>query len=201
MENKESSMNFEPGEFEDLKREAAINKMPEEEPEKELGANGELTDEEIDSLAPLAKKNAEEYFDFKKNEYKIITVTRDDIINRGNKLFDLYVQTDENELYLFKVKRPTESQRAKFERAETKKIIDYQKLTTEQMDALREQSFELMSALIVEPQMSVQEWKDFLDPALLNELSNKVTAMLSKVNDAEITAEFKKKSIDLMSLK
>jgi len=154
---------------------------------------GTLTEEEIDKLAPLAEEAAEEYEEFKEEKIKEISATREFLINRKTRQFPLKVAVDEETVLIFKVRRMTEAERSKFNKINNLKFTNIDDLTPEDLDEINQQSYEIMSEVVVEPKMTVDEWKDVADVALLNHLSQKVAMLSTEVNDAKIITEFKKK--------
>jgi len=154
---------------------------------------GTLTEEEIDKLAPLAEEAAEEYEEFREEKIKEISATREFLINRKTRQFPLKVAVDEETVLIFKVRRMTESERSKFNKINNLKFTNIDDLTPEDLEEINQQSYEIMSEVVVEPKMTVDEWKEVADVALLNHLSQKVAMLSTEVNDAKIITEFKKK--------
>lgn len=153
---------------------------------------GELSEEEIDALAPLAEEAAEEYEGFKEERVREVAAVREYLMQRKDRKFPLKVKVDDSTVVVFKVRRMTEKERSKYAKLNSLRYSTMDELTAEDMEEINQQSYEIMSELVVEPKMTVEEWKETVDTALLNHISTKIAMLSVEVNDAKIIAEFQK---------
>lgn len=157
------------------------------------GEDGTLTDEEIAALQPDAEEAAEEYEKEKERKVEEILATKDLLFKDRKKPFNLKVDVGDKVL-IFKVKRLSERERSQLNKINNIKFgQNLEDLTPEQIEELKENGYRIMAEMIVEPSLTVDEWKMVADSALLNHLSNKVSILTTEVNDAMIIEEFKKK--------
>lgn len=167
--------------------------MVENEVKRVPGEDGTLTDEEIAALQPDAVEAKEEFEKEKERRVEEILATKDLLFGDRKKPFDLKVDVGDKVL-IFKVKRLSERERSQLNKINNIKFgQNLEDLTPKQIEELRENGYRIMAEMIVEPNMSVDEWKMIADSALLNHLSNKVSILTTEVNDAVIIEEFKKK--------
>lgn len=165
----------------------------ETEPKRQIGEGGVLTDEDLKSLQPEAEKNQEEFQTYRQEKLKRTFVTKADLVRRKEQPLEIEVDVGD-EVFIFKVRRMSERERAQLNQLNFAKFGgDWDQLTAEEMQQVADQGYRVMAAMIIEPDMSVEEWKDIADVALLNYLSTRVAKMSTEVNDAILIEEFKKK--------
>jgi hypothetical protein len=154
-------------------------------------SEGTLTDEEIAELQPVAEEWAEEVEEIKLEKANIITATKKLIFARAEQPFDLFVPMGED-VWKFKVRRMKEKDRVKFQRLATLQMKTLDQLSEKEFADIVDQSYEMMADLILEPEMSVDEWKESADLPLLSYLSNKVAILSYERDDSKIAKEFRK---------
>lgn len=160
-----------------------------------LGEGGVLTDEDIAALQPEAEKAQKDFDEYKTEKVKKNIATKDDLIGHANRIFDLEVDIGDK-ILIFKVRRMTERERSKYNKINFDRFgpnFGVGDMTPEQFEAIQQQGYEMMAELIIDPKMSVNEWKEILDSALLDHLSSQVAKLSIQVNDAILIEDFKKK--------
>lgn len=167
--------------------------QPQEKEERVLGEGGVLSDEDIAALQPDADKAQADYNDYKTDKIKKNIATREDLISHAKRIFDLEIDVGER-ILVFKVRRMTEKERTEYNKINFAKLsASFEELTPEQFNEIKEQGYIMMAEVIVEPKMTVAEWKETVDVALLDKLSNEVSKLSTQVNDVLLIEEFKKK--------
>jgi len=165
----------------------------EEKPERVLGENGVLTDEDLQELQKDAVENQEEFEKYRSEKLKKTFVTKADLVRHKDKLHEIEIDVGE-EIFVFKARRMSERERAQLNQLNFAKFGgDWDKLSPEEVQQIADQGYRVMAQMIVEPKLTVDEWKEVADVALLNLLSTQVAKMSTEVNDAILIEEFKKK--------
>jgi hypothetical protein len=154
---------------------------------------GGLTDEDIAALQPTANEAQEEFKDYKHEKTKTILDIKERISRRRNTIFTLEIDIGDEDPLPLKVRRMNERERAKYNKINYARFGNLEELTSEQVEEITMQGYEIMSKLIVDPNWTVDEWMDNTDPALLQKISGKVALLSTEVNDAVIVEEFSKK--------
>lgn len=168
---------------------------PEDQSKRVLGEGGVLTDEDIAALQPEAEKNQEEFKDYQHKKLKKTYVTKEALSRRKNAIHEIEIEVADDEVFVFKAKRMSERDRSRLNKINFGKFgADWENLTQEQIEELSNQAYVVMSEVIVEPKLDVEEWKELADVALLNQLSQMVSKLSTEVNDAVLIEAFKKKS-------
>lgn len=163
-------------------------------PNKKMGEDGTISDEEIAALQPDAEEMQEEYQEYKTKKIEGTLSVRDRLARHKKRVFTLEVDLgDGGEPLQLKVRRITEKERAKFDKVNFAKYNSLADLSAEELRELNDQGYAIMAELIIDPDMSVEEWKEEVDKPTLDFISNKVALMTSEMNDAVIIEEFKKK--------
>jgi hypothetical protein len=166
--------------------------IPTENEIEQKEGEGYLTDEEIAELQPTANELAEETEEEKIDTSNAIAATKEMLFARSEEPFNLFVEL-RDQVVIFKVRRMKEVDRVKFQRLAALQMKTFDQLTEEEYDDIVQQSYELMADLIVEPKMSVNDWKEVVDLPLLNHLSNKTAILAYEKDDHTIAADFIKK--------
>jgi hypothetical protein len=144
------------------------------------GAPPVLSDDEVKNL----KKAGKNLKDRKKAETKEILATKEKLASRVARRFDVRVDVGDNEVYVFKARRLSEKERVTMNNVR-RNIADPSMLTDEEYDILQKQGYELLSIVIVEPPMSVEEWEE-VDLALVQVLLEKISVLQYEANDAKV---------------
>ncbi len=147
-------------------------------PEEELST--ELTDEDLEIMSKMGN----EVMSRKKTEYKEIEATKAKILARGARLFPIKVESDDGEILILKAKRLTEKERVKMSRVVTQSTDPFS-LSSEEQEAIQRQSYELLSIVIKEPAMSVDEWEQ-VDIAFTQKVLEHLSVLQTETSDAEI---------------
>jgi hypothetical protein len=150
-----------------------------------------FTDEEIEALQPKAQELKEETDDYKNKKVEEVTLTRDLLLKRKDTPFTLQVPLDKKKVGTVKVRRMMEQDRVNFQKLAALQMKDVKDMTDEEMTMIVNQSYELMASLIVEPKMTVDEWKDTVDLPMLSFLSNKVSVLSYEKDDEKIKRNFR----------
>lgn len=165
-----------------------------------LGGEGASPQEVIDAMrnegmSKGAQKNKEEYEEKKYEDFKIVTATRDLLLNRVQQTVSIYVpmiveevnpqtgKTEEIPIRLeFKARRLTE--------AENTHVLNHKLIGKEIKDMTDEEYREsshfrsnLLSRAIVEPQMTAEEWRTQCDNATLSKVYDEYNKILTETDD------------------
>lgn len=149
------------------------------------GAPPEITKEEMDNLV----KTGEELKDRKTAETKEILATKEKLFNRVARRFNVKVDVGDGEVYIFKAKRLNEKERLKMNNVR-RNIADPSLLTDEEYDILQKQGYELLSIVIAEPPLTVDEWEE-VDLALVQSLLEKISVLQYEANDAKVVDDLR----------
>ena len=165
-----------------------------------LGGEGASPQEVIDAMknegmSKGAQKNKEEYEEKKYEDFKIVTATRDLLLNRVQQTVSIYVpmiineynpQTGQSEevpvRVEFKARRLTE--------AENTHVLNHKLIGKEIKDMTDEEYREsshfrsnLLSKAIVEPALSAEEWRTQCDNATLGKVYDEYNKILTETDD------------------
>ena len=133
------------------------------------------------------------------NKMKETLATRELLSKRRNQLHEIKIPISLDEVLIFKAKRMSERDRARLNKINFAQFgSDWSKLSQKQLDEISNQAYEVMAEMVVDPKMTVDEWKEFADVALLNELSTTVSKLSTEVSDSFLIEDFKKKLMILL---
>ena len=158
-----------------------------------------LTDEEIKELQPIAEEAKEEFQQDQQKKLKKTIATMQDLLNLKEKLFEIEIDVGD-QILVFKARRLSDKERQtllgiNFGLAQKAQFSLYngQALDEADYDTLREDGIKMLSEVIVEPKMTVQEWKDSVSTAILDKLTTKVQELQTEVDDVKLVNNYKKK--------
>ena len=152
---------------------------------------GTISDDEIKALTNEAQDAQRDYNRRKQDKIKEIVATKKKLFDRGERLYDIKIAVDEEEdgtqvMMKFKARRLTHSERAKFE--PVKPYDGYTPVSDEQFVKIKNQGYEVLEAVIVDPKMSKEEWEK-VDVAVTEELIAKVSLLQYQTNDTALVHE------------
>lgn len=142
-----------------------------------------------------AQKNKEEYEEKKYEDFKIVTATRDLLLNRVQQTVPIYVPMIIEEVNQQTGKVEEVPARVKFEarrltEAENTHVLNHKLIGKEIKDMTDEEYREsshfrsnLLSKAIVNPQMSAEEWRTQCDNATLGRVYDEYNKILTETDD------------------
>lgn len=149
------------------------------------GEPPEINEEDLKNL----QKVGGELKDRKEAETKEILATKEKLASRVARRFNVKVDAGDNEVLVFKARRLTEKERVTMNNVR-RNIADPSLLTDEEYDILQKQGYELLSIVIVEPSMTVEEW-EAVDLALVQSLLEKISILQYEPSDAKVIDELR----------
>ncbi|NLH46126.1 MAG: hypothetical protein GX451_08390 [Acholeplasmataceae bacterium] len=157
-----------------------------------------LTPEDIEALQPLAEEAKEEYQEYQKERLERNIATKEKLLGYKNKLFEIDVNVGD-EILTFKARRITDAERSELlginyglaQRAQAS-LLTGKPLKDDEYNAIKEDGYRLLAEVIVEPKMSVEEWKENTHTALLDKLFLEVQKLQTEVDDVRLINDFRK---------
>ena len=124
-------------------------------------------------------------------EYKATQATREMLFSRLGKTINVPIIMDDNEVMVFKVKRLSEAENSEIlDRSLAIKSLD--EMTPEELEESNNYNYRLLEKVVVDPQLSQDEWKSGVDTALVQKIVEQVMKVLTNIDDAQIFEEFQK---------
>jgi len=157
-----------------------------------------LTPEDIEALQPLAEEAKEEYQEYQKERLERNIATKEKLLGYKNKLFEIDINVGD-EILTFKARRITDAERSELlginyglaQRAQAS-LLTGKPLKDDEYNAIKEDGYRLLAEVIVEPKMSVEEWKENTHTALLDKLFLEVQKLQTEVDDVRLINDFRK---------
>lgn len=158
--------------------------------EKPAGTVDEKDIKEMERTAVEAQKDLNRR---KKDKVKEILATKEKLFDRTKRTYDINIPIDELEdgttiMMKFKARRLTHEERSKFEAIRPPDA--YSDVTDEQFGKMKDQGYEVLASVIVEPKMAVDEWRQ-LDVAITETLIARVSLLQYETSDAILVDDLK----------
>ena len=113
------------------------------------------------------------------------------LFSRLGKTINVPIIMDDNEVMVFKVKRLSEAENSEIlDRSLAIKSLD--EMTPEELEESNNYNYRLLEKVVVDPQLSQDEWKSGVDTALVQKIVEQVMKVLTNIDDAQIFEEFQK---------
>lgn len=156
---------------------------------------GTINRKEIDGMKDEAAEAQKILNNQNIKKAKRIQATRDKIWTREERLFEVEVPVDmdesgEEEVWVFKVKRLTQEQRAKLGTTRPYDEKALREMGDEEYSEMVDRGYEVLSEVVVEPEMSADEWRK-ADLALTQQLILKIGLLQYQTNDAALVNQLK----------
>lgn len=154
---------------------------------------GTISQKEIDAMAKDAAEAQKDYNRRKEDKVKEIVATKKRLFDRKERLFTIKVPVDEEDdgttvMMTFKARRLTHAERSQMEAI--KPPDGYSEISAEDFVKLKNQGYDVLSKVIVEPQMEAKEWAD-LDVAITEALIGRITLLQIETSDATLVNDLK----------
>lgn len=147
------------------------------------------TDDLIAELMADSKKKQKSRKKKKIEEYQAVQATREALFSRLGKTINVPVIMDDDEVMVFKIKRLSE--------AENSEILDrslaiksLEDMTPEELEESNNYNYRLLEKVVVDPQLTQDEWKSGVDTALVQKIVEQVMKVLTNIDDSQIFEEF-----------
>jgi len=138
-----------------------------------------------------AKKKQKSHKKKKIEEYKATQATREMLFSRLGKTINVPIIMDDNEVMVFKIKRLSEAENSEIlDRSLAIKSLD--EMTPEELEESNNYNYRLLEKVVVDPQLTQDEWKSGVDTALVQKIVEQVMKVLTNIDDAQIFEEFQK---------
>lgn len=143
----------------------------------------ETSDDLIAELTAEASQKSSSRKKKKIEDYKAIRATRDTIFSRLGKTIDVPIKMNDDEIMVFTIRRLSE--------AENSEIIDrslaiknMQEMTEAELEESNKYNYRLLAKVVVNPQLTEQEWELNVDTALVQALIEQIMKVLTNVDDS-----------------
>ena len=148
-------------------------------------------DELIAELQAESKKSKASRKKKKIEEYKATQATRDLLFSRLGKTINVPLIMDDNEIMVFKIKRLSEAENSEIlDRSLAIKKLD--EMTPQELEDSNNYNYRLLEKVVVDPELSQDEWRSKVDTALVQKLVEQIMKVLTNIDDARIFEEFQK---------
>jgi hypothetical protein len=124
----------------------------------------------------------------KTEKAKKIIATKEKLFARKNRVFDINIPIDEEDdgtpiMLTFKVRRLSHEERSTMKKFKPYEVMNIYEMSDEDMQAMSEQGYEVLEKVIVDPKLSLEEWKE-VDVALTQELIGRISILQYETSDA-----------------
>jgi hypothetical protein len=131
----------------------------------------------------------------KMEQAKTIIATKEKLFARKKRLFEVKVPIDEEEdgtpiVMSFKVRRLSHEERSSMKKFKPYEVMNIYEMSEEDMESMSEQGYEVLAKIVVEPKLSLEEWKE-VDVALTQALITQISLLQYETSDAAIVNELK----------
>lgn len=147
------------------------------------------SDELIAQLTAEAAQKSQTRKKKKINEYKAQKATRDALFSRLGKTIDVPVIMDNDNIMVFTVKRLSEAENSEI-LDRSLAIKDLRDMTEEELEESNNYNYRLLEKVVVDPQLSQQEWRLKVDTALVQKIVEQVMKVLTNIDDSAIFSDF-----------
>jgi len=156
---------------------------------------GTVTKEEIEQAAGVIAEHQKGYNRRKQDRIKEIVATKEKLFSRGERVYEIAVAVDEEEdgtqvMMKFKARRLTHEERSKMGAIKPYDMMSVYEISEEEFEKATEQGYEVLSKVIVEPELTKDEWRK-VDIAVTQELIAKVSLLQFETNDSLLVQQLK----------
>ena len=151
----------------------------------------ESGEELLEKLIEGSKKRSDNRKKKKIEDYKAVRATKEKLFSRLGQTIDVPIIINDDEVMVFKVKRLSE--------AENSEIIDrslaiknVEDMTEEELEESNNYNYRLLEKVVVDPQLTQEEWRLNVDTAMVQRIVQKVMQVLTNIDDSRIFDEFQK---------
>lgn len=138
-----------------------------------------------------SKKKASTKKKKKIEEYKAVMATKEKLFSRLGETIDVPIIISDDELMVFKVKRLSEAENSEI-LDRSLAIKDVQDMTEEELEESNNYNYRLLEKVVVEPQLTQEEWRLNVDTAMVQRIVQKVMQVLTNIDDSRIFDEFQR---------
>lgn len=157
--------------------------------EKKITASN--PDELIAELQAESKKRSTSRKKKKIEEYQATQATRDLLFSRLGKTINVPLIMDNDEIMVFKIKRLSEAENSEIlDRSLAVKSLD--EMTPQELEESNNYNYRLLEKVVVDPQLTQDEWRSKVDTALVQKLVEQIMKVLTNIDDSQIFDEFQK---------
>lgn len=148
-------------------------------------------DELIAELQAESKKSKQSRKKKKIEEYKATQATRDLLFSRLGKTINVPLIMDDDDIMVFKIKRLSEAENSEIlDRSLAIKSLD--EMTPQELEESNNYNYRLLEKVVVDPQLTQDEWRSKVDTALVQKLVEQIMKVLTNIDDSQIFEEFQK---------
>lgn len=157
--------------------------------EEEITATN--SDDLIAQLQADSKKRSTSSKKKKIEEYKATQATRELLFSRLGKTVNVPLIMDDESVMVFKVKRLSEAENSDIlDRSLAIKSLD--EMTAQELEESNNYNYRLLEKVVVDPQLSQDEWRSKVDTALVQRLVEQIMKVLTNIDDTHIFDDFQK---------
>lgn len=151
--------------------------------------------DEIPELTQKVQEHKKEYEGRKEERVKEYFATKDALINHSKRDFIVRLPVDREDdgtiiKMMFKVRRLTQEERSTMEALRPINPYTQDNRTPEEISKATEQGYEVLSKVVIDPELTVDDWRQF-DVALTETLISKITLLQFETNDADVISKLK----------
>lgn len=160
-------------------------------PQGETKIEATNSDDLIAQLQADSKKRSASKKKKKIEEYKATQATREILFSRLGKTVNVPVIMDDESVMVFKVKRLSEAENSDIlDRSLAIKSLD--EMTAQELEESNNYNYRLLEKVVVDPQLSQDEWRSKVDTALVQRLVEQIMKVLTNIDDTHIFDDFQK---------
>lgn len=160
-------------------------------PQGEVQIEATNSDDLIAQLQADSQKRSTSQKKKKIEEYKATQATRELLFSRLGKTVNVPLIMDDESVMVFKVKRLSEAENSDIlDRSLAIKSLD--EMTAQELEESNNYNYRLLEKVVVDPQLSQDEWRSKVDTALVQKLVEQIMKVLTNIDDTHIFDDFQK---------
>lgn len=160
-------------------------------PQGEVQIEATNSDDLIAQLQADSQKRSTSQKKKKIEEYKATQATRELLFSRLGKTVNVPLIMDDESVMVFKVKRLSEAENSDIlDRSLAIKSLD--EMTAQELEESNNYNYRLLEKVVVDPQLSQDEWRSKVDTALVQRLVEQIMKVLTNIDDTHIFDDFQK---------
>lgn len=160
-------------------------------PQGEVQIEATNSDDLIAQLQADSQKRSTSQKKKKIEEYKATQATREILFSRLGKTVNVPLIMDDESVMVFKVKRLSEAENSDIlDRSLAIKSLD--EMTAQELEESNNYNYRLLEKVVVDPQLSQDEWRSKVDTALVQRLVEQIMKVLTNIDDTHIFDDFQK---------
>lgn len=148
-------------------------------------------EELLQQLVEDSKKRSDTRKKKKIEDYKAVRATKEKLFARLGQTIEVPIIMNDDEMMVFQIKRLSEAENSEI-LDRSLAIKDVQDMTPEELEESNNYNYRLLEKVVVDPQLTQEEWRLNVDTAMVQKIVQQVMKVLTNIDDSRIFDEFQK---------